>query len=66
MGGTLVSELGTKFRLTRACYGWLAAYLRRGAAMSSSTDQRRLPSAKTIFRDWPNLRADGCFLEDAG
>jgi hypothetical protein len=29
IGGTLVSELGSKFRLTRACYGWLAAYLRR-------------------------------------
>jgi hypothetical protein len=29
MGGTLVSELGSKFRLTRTCYGWLAAYMRR-------------------------------------
>ena len=29
IGGTLVSEVGSKFSLTRACYGWLAAYLRR-------------------------------------
>ena len=29
IGGTLFSELGSRFRLTRACYGWLAAYLRR-------------------------------------
>jgi hypothetical protein len=29
VGGTLFSELGSRFRLTRAGYGWLAAYLRR-------------------------------------
>ena len=29
IGGTLVSEVGNKFRLTRACCGWLAAYLQR-------------------------------------
>ena len=27
--GALVSEVGIKFSLTRACYGWLAVYLRR-------------------------------------
>jgi hypothetical protein len=66
MGATLVSELGSKFRLTRTCYGWLAAYLRRGAAMTRQLISDGYQAAKTIFRGWPNLRADGCFLEDAG
>ena len=29
IAGTLVSEVGSKFSLTRACYGRLAEYLRR-------------------------------------
>lgn len=29
IGATLALEVNCKFRLTRSCYGWLAAYLRR-------------------------------------
>ena len=36
------------------------------AAMTRQLISDGYQPAKTIFRDWPNLRADGCFLEDAG
>jgi hypothetical protein len=36
MGGTLVSELGSKFRLTRACMLWIGTFAKNWRSDSGS------------------------------